>query len=169
VAERGFRGTSMAAVAERAGVAAGTAYVHYDSKDELVIETYLEIKSGLSAAAVAGFDSDPDASPEQQFRRVWRNAYEYLAADPALARYLSQVEASPYWHRAHELALQRIDPLSQASHQMARYTVDLPPTVIWDLGFGPAIRVAADPDIELDEIQLDTLATACWRAVTRPD
>ena len=29
VAENGFRGTSMAAVAQRAGVATGTAYVHF--------------------------------------------------------------------------------------------------------------------------------------------
>ena len=41
MAERGFRGTSMSAVAERAGVAAGTAYVHYASKDELIVATYV--------------------------------------------------------------------------------------------------------------------------------
>ncbi len=45
VAERGFRGTSMSAVADHAGVATGTAYVHYDSKDELVIAAYAEIKA----------------------------------------------------------------------------------------------------------------------------
>ena len=65
VAERGFRGTSMSAVADRAGVAAGTAYVHYDSKDELIIATYVELKADLSAAAVAGLDRGH--SLEEQF------------------------------------------------------------------------------------------------------
>ncbi|NNF64568.1 MAG: TetR family transcriptional regulator, partial [Acidimicrobiia bacterium] len=37
VAENGFRGASMAAIAAHAGVATGTAYVHYSSKDELVV------------------------------------------------------------------------------------------------------------------------------------
>ena len=57
VAERGFHGASMGAVAKEAGVATGTAYVHYESKEELVYATYLEIKAGLSAAVMTGFDS----------------------------------------------------------------------------------------------------------------
>ena len=36
VADRGFHGASMGAVAKEAGVATGTAYVHYESKEELV-------------------------------------------------------------------------------------------------------------------------------------
>ena len=56
VAERGFHGASMSAVAKAAGVATGTAYVHYESKDELVIAAYLELKQqlGLIAAAAIG-------------------------------------------------------------------------------------------------------------------
>ena len=53
VAERGFHGASMSAVASEAGVATGTAYVHYASKDELVHAAYLEAKRELGAAAVA--------------------------------------------------------------------------------------------------------------------
>jgi AcrR family transcriptional regulator len=167
VAERGFRGTSMAAVAERAGVAAGTTYVHYASKDELVIATYVEIKGDLSSAAVVGLDSG--AGLEDQFLHIWHNAYRHLEADPARARYLIQVEASPYADAAHRRAMERDDPLLAAAGEMARYTVDLPTLVVWDLGFGPAIRLAANPGRELDEAGLDTLARACLRAVRRPD
>ena len=46
---------------------------------------------------------------------------------------------------------------------------DLPLLVVWDLGFGPAIRLAANPGRDLDEADLDTLARACLRAVKRPD
>ncbi|MGZ4707901.1 MAG: TetR/AcrR family transcriptional regulator, partial [Acidimicrobiales bacterium] len=44
VARNGFHGASMSAVAAEAGVGTGTAYVHYASKDELVLATYLEVK-----------------------------------------------------------------------------------------------------------------------------
>lgn len=44
VAERGIHGTSMSRVAERAGVATGTAYVHYESKEELLIAAFVETK-----------------------------------------------------------------------------------------------------------------------------
>lgn len=45
VAGRGFRGASMSAIAESAGVATGTAYVHYASKKELVLATYPSSRS----------------------------------------------------------------------------------------------------------------------------
>lgn len=157
----------MSAVAERAGVAAGTAYVHYDSKDELVIATYVEIKADLALAAMSVVD--PDASIDDRFLQIWHNAYRHLAADPARARYIIQIEASPYAELAHERAMRRQDPLVAASAEMARYTVELPPLVVWDLGFGPAIRLAANPDRELDETELEILARACLRAVKRPD
>jgi AcrR family transcriptional regulator len=157
----------MSAVAERAGVAAGTAYVHYASKDELVIATYLEIKADLSNAAVVGLDLG--AALDDQFLQVWHHVFRHLDADPARARYIQQVEASPYADVAHQRALERHDPLVEAAAEMAPHTVDLPPLVVWDLGFGPAIRLAAAAGEKLDESQLDTLARACLRAVKRPD
>jgi len=64
-----------------------------------------------------------------------RNVQARLAADPARARFLSQVEASPYSRRAHELSLSR-DPLLEASRDSARYTIDLPMELPWDQAFG---------------------------------
>ncbi len=51
VARSGFHGASMGAVAREAGVATGTAYVHYGSKDELVIAAFVESKQRLGEAA----------------------------------------------------------------------------------------------------------------------
>ena len=45
VAERGLHGTAMAAVAAEAGVATGTTYVHYRSKDDRLVAAYLELKA----------------------------------------------------------------------------------------------------------------------------
>ena len=156
----------MSAVADRAGVAAGTAYVHYDSKDELIIATYVELKGDLSAAAVAGLD--PGTPMEEQFLHVWHNAYRHLESDPPRARFIVQVEASPYADEAHQRAMAQQDPLVALSAEMADHTVALPPLVVWDLGFGPAIRLVANPRRDLDASGLDTLARACLRAVRRP-
>jgi TetR/AcrR family transcriptional repressor of multidrug resistance operon len=157
----------MAAIAQQAGVAAGTAYVHYDSKDALVMATYLEVKTELSAAAMEGYD--PDALAADQFRSAWLGAYRHLAADPARARFLTQVEASPYAAEAHRLAMQRDDPLAEASQRIREYVVELPALVIWDLGFGPAIRLAANEGAQLDAAALAVMADACWRAISQPD
>ncbi|MGI9528959.1 MAG: TetR family transcriptional regulator, partial [Acidimicrobiia bacterium] len=63
----------MSAVATEAGVATGTAYVHYESKDDLVLATYVEIKSELGDAALVGYD--PDAAPAARYRHLVRGAY----------------------------------------------------------------------------------------------
>jgi AcrR family transcriptional regulator len=167
VAENGFRGTSMAAVAERAGVAAGTAYVHYKSKDELVVAAFREVKTDLGIAGAAGIDAS--AEPADRFRQLWDNVYSHLGADPARARFLMQFEASPYAARAHaDYIAEEDDQLMEAAMatDMARLLIDAPVEILFDLGLGPAVRMAAS-GAAVDGVVLECVAQACWRAITR--
>ena len=93
----------MSAVAAEAGVATGTAYVHYASKDDLVLATYLEVKRELGEAATA--DVDPEADAEHRFHQLWLGLHCHLAADPDRARFLLQVDSSPYARDAHDLSM----------------------------------------------------------------
>jgi TetR/AcrR family transcriptional repressor of multidrug resistance operon len=167
VAERGFHGASMGAVAKEAGVATGTAYVHYESKDELVYATYLEIKADLGAAVLAEFDAT--GSPFDRWRHVLTVAYHHLSDDPCRARFLTQLEESPYYEEAHARLLAAGDPLSDAARtpDMEALIVDLPWDVIYALSLGVAVRLIA-AGTRLKDDELDTLVTATWRAVTRP-
>ncbi len=171
VAERGFH-ASMGAVAERAGVAAGTIYVHHASKDDLLLAVYRDVKRELGAAAVAAID--PTAPPEHRFRAIWHNMVRHLAADPVRARFLLQVDASPHAGMAHAAAIEDgQDPLVAAATapDLAPLLADLPPEVLYDLAFGSAIRLAARADGATDivvESATERLIDACWRAITRP-
>ncbi|MFE3001175.1 TetR/AcrR family transcriptional regulator [Nocardia sp. NPDC059246] len=169
VARNGFHGASMNAVAREAGVATGTAYTHYSSKDELVLAAYAETKAALGHAATAGLPPHPTA--EQRFHTLWLSCHRYLAANPEHARFLLQVEHSPYRTPAHEATLADDDNLLLAQAvvpDIAARLLPLPLDVLYELGFGPAIRLAAS-GIELTEAQLDDIARACWRAITRPE
>ena len=57
----GFHGASIGAVAREAGVATGTAYTHYASKDDLVLAAYCETKAQLAAAAMNSLDDSAPA------------------------------------------------------------------------------------------------------------
>lgn len=155
----------MQAVAKAAGVAAGTAYVHYGSKDELVIDAYRELKAELSAAAVAGVDLD--LAPAERFGALWHNVYRFLVAEPKRARFLLQVDVSPYAVPAHDAVLDNHpdDPLASAMDDVLALLVDLPPLVLFDLAVGPVIRLVAS-GAALDEATVDRLAWSCWRAVS---
>lgn len=167
VAERGFHGASMSAIAREAGVATGTAYTHYGSKDELVLATYLETKAQLGAAATAGID--PAAPPAERFRTIWVATYRHLTAHPDHALFLLQVDASPYRARAREAMLaQESDPILEAAAtaEMAAKVLPLPLEILYELGLAPAVRLAAT-QASLSKAELDATAAACWRAITR--
>jgi AcrR family transcriptional regulator len=167
VARHGFHGASMSAVARAAGVATGTAYTHYASKDELVLAAYCEAKAQLAAAAVHGLDTGAEAGA--QFRSVWLAAYRHLEANPDEARFLLQVDHSPYRSAAHRAAIATGDPLATqaAKPDLAARLLPLPLEVIYELGLSPAVRLAAD-QTELTDEQLNQIARACWRAISQP-
>jgi AcrR family transcriptional regulator len=158
----------MSAVAAEAGVATGTAYTHYGSKDELVLATYLETKALLGAAAVA--ELDPASGPEERFRNIWLASYRHLAANPDHALFLLQVDSSPYRAVAHEAALSlEGDPILEqaADPEMTALLLPLPLEVLYELGLAPPVRLAASGG-ELGEAELGAIADACWRAISRP-
>lgn len=168
VARRGFHGASMSAVAAEAGVATGTAYTHYTSKDELLLAAYSETKAELGAAATS--ELDPSAGPAERFHHIWLAMYRHLAANREHALFLLQVDCSPYSAKAHEAAMAgEPGPLAEeaAKPDLADCLLPLPPEVVYDLGLAPAVRLAAS-GAELGERELATIASACWRAVTCP-
>lgn len=167
VAERGLHGAGMSAVAERAGVGTGTAYVYYPSKQALLLDAYREVKLALGTAAMSAVD--PQATPADRFVRIWFAIYRHLAADPAQARFLVQVDHSPLAAQAHAAALSGDDdPLvvAAASSDLRPLLADLDLELLYDLGLAPAVRLAAARS-SLPDRELDAVAAACWRAITR--
>jgi AcrR family transcriptional regulator len=168
VARNGFHGASMSAVACEAGVATGTAYTHYASKDDVVLAAYREAKAKLAAAATAGLDLTAEAGA--RFRGIWLASYRYLKANPDHARFLLQVDHSPYRSAAHEAMIADGDPLvaQAAAPDAAAWLLPLPLEVIYELGLSPAVRLAAG-ETELTQEQLSQIADACWRAISQPN
>ncbi len=161
VAEEGLQGASMSLVARRAGVATGTAYVHYDSKEELLLAAFAEVKHALGTAALNGVVRD--GPPRDTFENVWRNCYEFLRNDPAIALFLLQVEASPLRPLAHA-SLPIDDPLTTTAERLREHLVDLPGELLYELGLAPAVRLAATHE-DLTDQQLTTMIEACWNAI----
>ncbi len=165
VARQGFHGASMAAIAREAGVATGTAYVHYQSKDDLVLATYVEVKDDLGRAATRGLRP---GDPETVFRQLWFGVHDHLAEEPDRARFLLQVDTSPYANDAHARSMdQSGDGLvdAAASAGILDRFAPLPLLVLFDLALGPAVRLVASGK-RLDGTGMESLCNACWRAAT---
>jgi AcrR family transcriptional regulator len=67
--ERGFYGTAVPEIADRAGVGAGTIYRYFESKEALVNAIYRELKLQFSHVVLDDFPAS--APTREQFRMLW--------------------------------------------------------------------------------------------------
>lgn len=92
--ERGFYGTAVPLIAERARVGAGTLYRYFDSKEALVNALYRHWKARLARAVT---DSLPaDAPPQQQFRELCRRFTRFGLTYPRALAFLELHYHGPY-------------------------------------------------------------------------
>ena len=110
VNEIGFAASSVAKIAKEAGVSPATLYVYFKNKDDLLVSTYLEIKLGMGAAMLEGFDEDLPV--HDIFHRVWHNTFAYVRENQAEFRYAEQFSNSPYSEQVDKLRIQEsFEPL----------------------------------------------------------
>jgi AcrR family transcriptional regulator len=73
--ERGFHGSAVPVLAERAGVSAGTIYHYFESKEAIVNSLYRKWKAVIAQRVFEGFPAD--RPPREQFQTVWRRMAEF--------------------------------------------------------------------------------------------
>jgi AcrR family transcriptional regulator len=78
-ARDGLAAATTSAIAQEAGVAEGTLYRHFDSKDDLLIAAYRQIKGEVFVRSAESVDAGLPA-PER-LKRTWRAIYQAYRAD----------------------------------------------------------------------------------------
>jgi TetR/AcrR family transcriptional regulator, repressor of fatR-cypB operon len=84
--ERGYYGTAVPAVAERAGVGAGTIYRYFKSKEALVNALYQHCKNALATHVMIGIS--PQAPPREQFHELWTRLADFFRKNPDIFSFL---------------------------------------------------------------------------------
>ncbi|MEX1137159.1 MAG: TetR/AcrR family transcriptional regulator [Balneolales bacterium] len=94
IKEHGFHGTPISLVVKNAGVAAGTVYHYFKSKDELICELYaynrcrlLEIIDSAIAA---------DLTYEEKFFNIYSKVYYFYIQNTNVLIFFEQFVNSPY-------------------------------------------------------------------------
>jgi AcrR family transcriptional regulator len=86
IEDAGYSGASVAAIAERTGVATGTLYRHFASKEELFVEVFRAVCSGEERAMRAAAEAMPaDAGAVQRLEAVLTTFAERALRNPRLA------------------------------------------------------------------------------------
>jgi AcrR family transcriptional regulator len=90
-AERGNLSAPTSAISAAAGVAEGTLFTYFRSKDDLVNQLYLYVRAGFDRALI---DYPYGADPQTRLRYVWDRLIDRHLAHPELLTVLVQLRNS---------------------------------------------------------------------------
>ena len=169
-AERGFHGTAVPLVAEKAGVGAGTLYRFFESKEALVNEVYRQAKGRLGAALG---ELDLALPPRQLFESFWQRLVDFARAEPVAFHFLELQDHAPYLDgesRAVEMTV--LLPAFQACQRFQEQGAvrpDLPLDVMIALIWGAFVglfKAERHGYLQLDDERLQRACDACWDALS---
>lgn len=94
VLREGFSGLKMSLVAQQAGVATGTLYIYFQTKDELINQLYMDLKKRNVEKFMAGYRQEDTFMAG--FEQIWRNYFRAVCAHPEENAFLEQYYRSPF-------------------------------------------------------------------------
>jgi AcrR family transcriptional regulator len=130
---RGFEQTTMRAVAEAAGVAVGTIFVHFEDKRDLLCSALFDDLEQVLQAALAGV---PEGSARARLRHLTAALFEHYQARPELSRMLlrESLLATGPWRQRFAGQVERVHEVVAGWLVQARERGQLPPKVDPALG-----------------------------------
>ena len=94
IKDHGFHGAPMSMVAKNAGVAAGTIYHYFESKERLICELY-DYSKKLITAVIKSASTENDGYKEKFFQ-IWSGLFSFYVDRPNILIFFEQFVNSPY-------------------------------------------------------------------------
>lgn len=169
-ARYGFFGTTVPDIAERAGVATGTIYRYFDTKEALVNAALAERKQAMFEIFVAAVGAGGDL--ETRFRRAWRQMVAFAVAHPDDFRFFELHHHDAYLDAAGRAVGDRLMGAAVGfMHEIvAAYRRASPgPEVLVSLVWGGLVGLLKSVDqkfLALDAQLVDAAGLVLWHAVT---
>jgi AcrR family transcriptional regulator len=91
--KQGEQATSMKWIAQEAKCGIGTMYNYFASKEDLINDLYVELKTNLFTAIFKDLDSN--SSVKQQFIHAWKKLIDFAISNPLAYRFMEIFSHSP--------------------------------------------------------------------------
>jgi AcrR family transcriptional regulator len=171
IARCGLHGAPMSALAREAGVAAGTLYLYFSSKEAMINALYLEVLEERTRAITPAPDAPPPTSAREGLRNFWMPLARWHLDHPDRASLLNQCQASSILtadtraeeQRRHALGMAQFD--DAVAHGALR---QMSLQVFWALAVGPVLILSQMRDtgeIEITEELLEATFDGVCRSV----
>ena len=93
VNNNGFHATPMSKIAKMANVSPATIYLYFENKQDLVNQTYIEMKAEYTKYAFANFN--PDMNVVDGFKLIWNRIADFKLKECESAMFLAQCDNTP--------------------------------------------------------------------------
>ena len=169
VEQTGLSGLTMAAIAREAGLATGTLYVYFKSKEELMVALYEQAKTAVAARLMEG--DDPTAPFRSRFFRMWTNWLDNRLQHYAEVVFVEQYYNSPWFTEASRKLSARLtkewtDVIEAAKAQQILKDV---PTVLLINSFAGSVRETANllrsGGLKRNDAHLAMAFGLCWDGI----
>ncbi len=168
--ERGFHGTTVPAVTERARVGAGTIYRYFASKEALVNTLFQKWKGEISSHVLVEFPVDADA--RTQFRALWTRMASFVADNPDAFAFLELHHHGSYLDETSRRIENDLIDFATAFVAKAQQNNELregPPLLLMSIALGAftaIVRSSWEKRIELTDRDWDIAEQSCWDAIS---
>jgi len=167
--ERGFYGTAVPEIADRAGVGAGTIYRYFESKEALVNEIYRQEKQHFGHVVLGDFP--PAAPTREQFRLLWTRMAKFATEHPSAFIFLELHHHARYLDAQSRAVEQRMNELFTTVVTSAQARGELKagaPRLLMGLVMGAfvgVIRSCVDSDKPLEAADWKLAEQCVWEAI----
>ncbi|MDO6686562.1 MULTISPECIES: TetR/AcrR family transcriptional regulator [unclassified Agarivorans] len=165
----GIDALSMQRVAKEAKVAAGTIYLYFKDKDELMAQLHERNLRLFTDAFLAGVDANEGL--KEQHRRLWLNALNYHLAHVNVQRLWVHLETLPKNAHHKQLIMELFEPVKLFFSRGVEEGCfkALPGEMLYALAFGQIheiCRFSFFRDVTFTKQDMDAALLASWDAIT---
>ena len=168
MAKEGLNQLSMHKLAKEANISAGTIYLYFKNKDELLEKFAYRLFERFTSALDKDFDESE--SFFEQYRRMWWNLWSFLQSNPTILCNLNQYQSLPnFTEVCKTMRTSRWDYFCQKG-QEAGMLADLPSNLMFLLSIKTAFNLSADMkfiDVEVNDEILESVIARSWRAIQK--
>jgi AcrR family transcriptional regulator len=166
ITSRGFDSTPMSMIAKRAGVAAGTIYIYFKSKEEIITQLYLKTKTELTEYITKSVNIEQ--SSRRSLASIVKNYLQFMIENPQKFKYLEQYYNSPYFDKMIQSECMKIfEPMIifiQKSIE-EKHIKNLGMNMIHSFVFSPMnnlINLHLRGEFEINDISIELICNTVW-------
>ncbi len=171
LSEQGLQGSPMSQIAQRANIGVGTIYRYFSSKEDLINDLYLDVKTRLAQYILRNYSASRDV--HASFLVLLRNIVDYYIENPAELIFMEQYANSPLiTAAAREEGLRLFAPVNHLFERAKEEELlkELPMEMLSTLAYGSTIslvKLKLFGKVKLDGATIDAGMEAIWDTIKR--